>query len=123
MMYGYLYTTSRPDQFWQPGRPYVIIGNALMANAIKATIASVRFRNPVLLSTLYKPQEPGPITLVTVEKGRHSAVTMTPQLDESHPPIPLGPWYQPLEQVWLPARFSPTDYDAVYAALTQHSAT
>jgi hypothetical protein len=118
VMYGYLDATAHENQFWRPRQLYAIVGNDRMRQTFTALLESLLTRNPETLAQMLDPQQAGPSILMQLQKGRLSDVTMelspTPEL----PPVPLGPWYQPLAQYWS-NRFTLAKYQDLCMALTR----
>ena len=110
MIYGYLYDTKSSNKYWEPGKPYVILGNSKLRRSIVEMMEALIEEEESLLMSMITPQVPGCVANVNVTRGAQGSVNIQ-VLPKTVDPIEIGDWYQPLHQVWIPEGFDQEAYD------------
>ena len=113
MVYGHLYDTKNPGEYWTPGKSYVIIGNSFLRRALLDMLENLQENGMDMLLAMLTPNVQGFFSSVSVTKGQQGNIAiqvLTKRVD----PIELGDWYQPLSDVYIQSTFDPKAYgDAI----------
>jgi hypothetical protein len=112
MVYGYLYETKNPGEYWQADNAYVICGNSKLRKALVETLENLVDDGADMLMGMLTPTVKGFISSTNVTRGTQGGVAIQ-VLTKMVDPIELGDWYVPLNKV----TYMPTEFDAeVYEA-------
>jgi hypothetical protein len=112
MVYGYLYETKSPSEYWQPDNAYVILGNSKLRKALVEMLENLVDDGADMLMGMLTPTVKGYISSTNVTRGTQGGVAIQ-VLTKMADPIPLDDWYVPLTQVsYMPGEFDSEVYDA-----------
>ena len=112
MVYGHLYETKNPSEYWQPDTTYVILGNSKLRNALIETLENLVDDGADMLMGMLTPTVKGFISNTNVTRGTAGGVSVQ-VLTKMVDPIELGDWYIPLSEVtYVPSVFDSETYEA-----------
>ena len=112
MVYGHLYETKSPSEYWQPDSTYVILGNSKLRNALLETLENLVDDGSDMLMGMLTPTVKGFISNTNVTRGTAGGVSIQ-VLTKMVDPIELGDWYVPLSEVsYIPSVFDMETYEA-----------
>lgn len=115
MVYGYLYETKNPGEYWQPDNAYVICGNSKLRKGLLETLENLVEDGADMLMGMLTPTVQGFISSTNVTRGTQGGVAIQ-VLTKMVEPIELGDWYIPLNKVtYMPTEFDPEVYEAAVA--------
>ena len=115
MVYGYLYETKAPSEYWQPDNAYVILGNSKLRKALVEMLQNLVDDGADMLMGMLTPTVKGYISSTNVTPGTQGGVAIQ-VLTKMSDPIPLDDWYIPLNDVtYMPNEFDSEIYDAAVA--------
>lgn len=115
MVYGYLYDTKNANEYWQPNKAYVIMGNSKLRKALVKMLENLVDEGADMLMGMLTPNIKGFYASVTVTKGTQGEVAIQ-LLPTTVDPIELDDWYVPLNDVsFMPNEFESEVYEAAVA--------
>ena len=114
MVYGFLYDTKNPGEYWTAGKPYVILGNSFLRRALVEMLENLRENGMDMLLAMLTPTASGFFSSVGVTKGQQGNVSIQ-VLTKKVDPIDLGDWYVPLSDVYISNTFDNKVYEEAVA--------
>lgn len=112
MAYGWLEWTSSPGDYWQPGKAYLILSNGRLKKSLLSFINGLAIDVPDFLVSLLDPQVAGGLLSVEVTRGTQGNIAIQSIPGKTINAIELGPWYKPLNEVYIPQHFVLEDWEA-----------
>ena len=114
MVYGFLYDTKNPGEYWTAGKPYVILGNSFLRRALVEMLENLRENGMDMLLAMLTPTSQGFFSSVGVTKGQQGNVSIQ-VLTKKVDPVDLGDWYVPLGDVYISNTFDSKVYEEAVA--------
>lgn len=111
MVYGYLYKTDSPSEYWQEGNAYVIMGNSKLRKALVDMLENLVDEGAELLMGMLTPTVQGFRSNTTVTKGTQGSIAIQ-IMPNSVDALELDDWYTPLAGVLVSNEFDVETYDA-----------
>jgi hypothetical protein len=116
LVYAYLYQAQPACAYWKPGRPFLAIGDLRFGYTYCTMLEALLRTAPEVALDMVNPFVPGPGMTLEVHKGPQGCLSMSPLTAAYLPPVPLGEWYQPLEQCVIRPGFDLQTYQACLLA-------
>lgn len=102
MIYGFLYATDSPSDYFKPGKPYAFIVNNRFKKAVNGLLESLVSDSADFIASAFNPTISGGFFTIKLTRGTEGLVTITPVLQKKSDPLPnLAEWWIPLKDVWL----------------------
>ena len=121
MVYGYLYKTDSPGEYWQEGNAYVIMGNSKLRKALVDMLENLVDEGAELLMGMLTPNVKGFRSNTIVTKGTQGGVTIQ-IMPTAVDALELDDWYVPLNGVMVSNEFDQEAYDAAVAEFMETKA-
>lgn len=123
IVYGFLYETKTPSDYWKVGQPYAIIGNSYLKKGLMSMLENLQDIGMDMLLSMLTPTSKGFFSTVTATDTHTSQGNVSIQvLAQSVDAIDLQDWWVPLSEVYAPNFFDEEVYEeAVRAYVSSYS--
>ena len=116
LLFGHLYTTQQPSEYWKPGQTYGIAMKTPLAKTLLGHLETWLRTQPEAMEAMFTPHGAGPALQLSVTQRPRWSLTLS-LTAATYPPIALGDWYRSLTDCWIGSEFNLSEYHAVLAAL------